>query len=762
MRRALTVAVAAQAAVLMAADWPVVRSFDANHLYRVALPMGGIGTGSISLGGRGELRDFEMMNVPNKGANGEECQGDSRSFFAIRVKGAAHDTATLLAGALYPWEYLSSEGWPAPQAGLPRFAEASFDGAFPFGTVHLSDPALPVRVDVRGFSPFVPGDSAASSLPVAALAYEVENLTDEPLAVSVAGFVRNTVGNDGRPKGWTWKSLSYSEGEKENRTTYRAADGLRGLFCDSVGVAPTNAAWGSFALVTDEREGRLTWRERCAKNDWNRTILDFWDDFSDDGALSPRAADLPSVPHGGLCLEKTIPPHGRRTFRFAYVWHFPNRVAWAKTVVGNWYTTQDADAWAAARRIVPELPALEARTLAFVNGILAGPEPAELKEAALSNLAVLKSQTVFRVPSGHLLGWEGVFDHTGSCQGSCTHVWNYENAVASLFPDLARSMREVEFLYATDPETGRMDFRVELPLGSPRNGHTAADGQLGCLMKIYRDWKLSGDDAWLGRLWPNVRKALEFVWTADGWDADADGLMEGSQHNTMDVNYFGPNPQMQFWYLGALKATEAMARAQGEAAFAERCRAVYEKGARETDRLLFNGEYYEQRIPADRLQEPYQLGKGCLVDQLVGQQMAHLWGLGDLAPQDHLRRTCESILRYNRLEDFSRHFTNMRVYCTGRESGLLMASWPRGRLAVPFPYFGEVMTGFEYVAAAEMIFQGLDADAVSVVRAIRDRHDGLKRNPFSEPECGHHYARSLASWNCLLAWRQMHLQTRKD
>ena len=748
-------ALALDAAERTADAWPVLRHFDRDHLYRVALPMGGIGTGSISLSGRGELCDWENMNVPNKGALGDSRVGDSCSFFAIRTKGARETSATMLAGPLEKWEYMNSDGRPAPQAGLPRFAEASFDGAFPFGVVHLSDRRLPVKVTVKGFSPFVPGDSADSSLPVASLEYVVENVSDEPLEVSVAGFVRNNVGNDGTQRGWTWRSLSYSKGEKDNRTTYREENGLRGVHCWSAGVATNSAAWGSFALVTPDRDGKVSSREACLADGWqNNLILDFWDDLLDDGALSPRPAGGKATPHGGLCVKKTVPAHGRTSFRFAYAWNFPNRYGWSNQVLGNWYSQFYRDGWDAAVKIVPRLPELERRTLAFVNGILAEDAPHEIKEAALSNLAVLKSQTVFRLPSGHFMGWEGVFDHGGSCCGSCTHVWNYENAVATLFPDLARTMRDVEFNYALNPETGRMDFRVELPLGAKRNHTTAADGQLGCIMKVYRDWKICGDDAWLKALWPKVRKGLEFAWTI--WDLDKDGLMEGCQPNTMDVEYWGPNPQMEFWYMGALRAAEEMAKATGDADFAKECRTIFEKASKAVDEQLFNGDYYEHRIPAAHADAPYQLGPGCLVDQLVGQQMAHLWDLGDLAQPAHLRKTCESIMRFNWLGDFSRHFNNMRVYCTGRESGLLMAGWPKGRLKVPFPYFSEVMTGFEYVAAAEMIFQGMDTEALQVVRAVRDRHDGLKRNPFNEPECGHNYARSMASWNCLLAWRKAH------
>ena len=750
--------------------WPVARRFDGGHLLRVALPMGGIGCGSVSLSGRGDLVDWEIMNRANKTMSEYGRWSDVRTFFAIRVKGASHESTTMLAGPLHPTEMYESEGSYVTLGGLPRFRNASFDGAFPFGTVHLEDRDLPVKVRIKGFSPFVPGDSAASSLPVASLEYEVENLSGEPLEVSVAAFVRNFVGNDGLPVGFDkGRHYPYSTGEGRNRTVFREWAGLRGVMCLSDGVATNSPAWGSLALSTPEAEGALSFRESFEPNSWNRTALDFWDDLSDDGELSPRQSGNGS-PHGGLCLKKTVPANGKTPFRFAFTWNFPNRTAWGdmKTIVGNWYSRNYADAWDAAAKIVPRLGELEARSLAFTRKILALDAPAGVKEAALSNLAVLKSQTVFRVPSGHLLGWEGVFNHLGSCMGSCTHVWNYENAVACLFPDLARSMRDVEFNYALDPESGAMDFRVALPLGAKRGGHVAADGQMGCIMKMYRDWRICGDDEWLAALWPKVRKALEFAWIPDGkwawkvawqkggWDVGKSGLMDGEQHNTMDVNYYGPNPQMGFWYLGALRAAEEMARAMKDGDFAAECRAIYEKGTRRIDAELFNGDYYEQRITEGHGDLPYQLGKCCLVDQLVGQQMAHLWGLGDLAKGNNLRKTCESIMRWNFLPDFTRHFNNMRTFCAGEEAGLLMGSWPLGRMKTPFPYFGEVMTGFEYVAAAEMVFQGMDADAVKVVRAVRDRHDGLKRNPFSEAECGHNYARSMASWNVLLAWIETH------
>jgi uncharacterized protein (DUF608 family) len=266
-----------------------------------------------------------------------------------------------------------------------------------------------------------------------------------------------------------------------------------------------------------------------------------------------------------------------------------------------------------------------------------------------------------------------------------------------------------------------------------------------------------------------VRKAVEFCWIPGGWDADRDGVMEGCQHNTMDVEYYGPNPQMGLWYLGALRAAEEMARHLGEAGFAAECRRLFDGGSRWMDAHLWNGEYYEHRVvppksrddvaagllvgmgSADLAKPDYQLAAGCLVDQLVGQFVAHVCGLGPLVDPAHARAALRSILRYNMRPVLWSHFNNMRAFAVADETALVMADYPKERPAKPFPYFGEAMTGFEYVAAVGLMQEGMEEEGLRVVRAVRGRYDGARRSPFDEAECGHHYARAMASWAAVLA-----------
>jgi non-lysosomal glucosylceramidase len=337
-----------------------------------------------------------------------------------------------------------------------------------------------------------------------------------------------------------------------------------------------------------------------------------------------------------------------------------------------------------------------------------------------------------------------------------------------LFPALARSLRESAFGYCTDAQ-GAMGFRQLLPDGKQRYGISAADGQMGQIMKLYLDWKISDDNGWLRKLWPSAKRALEFAWVPGGWDANKDGVMEGAQHNTYDVEFFGPNPLCGIWYLGALRAAEEMARVSGDNASALTYHDLFLRGSKWIDENLFNGEYFVQKVegmPRDKIAKglmsgmgavstevpDLQVGDGCLVDQLLGQYFSHIAGLGLLVDQGHIRKTLESIYKYNYKRKLDQHESVQRVYALNDEAALVICDYgKRKRPAVPFPYFAEIMTGFEYVAAILMLFHDMTSQGVELIENVRKRYDGERRNPWDEAECGHHYARAMASWAAIPA-----------
>ena len=151
---------------------------------------------------------------------------------------------------------------------------------------------------------------------------------------------------------------------------------------------------------------------------------------------------------------------------FLICWHFPNRLSWDDDeIIGNHYTSCFSDAWDVALQAAAALEGDRQRSIDFLATLTAGDLPAAMCEAALANASTLRSQTCFRTPDGRLAGWEGTHDSQGSCAGSCTHVWNYEQLTWQLFPDLARGMREAECVHAIDDD-GRMAFRIKLPLSA--------------------------------------------------------------------------------------------------------------------------------------------------------------------------------------------------------------------------------------------------------------------------------------------------------
>jgi uncharacterized protein (DUF608 family) len=259
---------------------------------------------------------------------------------------------------------------------------------------------------------------------------------------------------------------------------------------------------------------------------------------------------------------------------------------------------------------------------------------------------------------------------------------------------------------------------------------------------------LSGDRAWLDTVWPGIKRSIDFA--SAQWDIDQDGVLDGKQHNTYDIEFYGPNPLSGIYYLAALRAVEELAKAMNEADLAARCRSVFEKGSRRLDELLWNGEFFVQRLD-DVDAYKYQHGIGCLSDQLLGQLHAQVLGLGDLLPREHLQQAVKAIYDHNYRSDFSGHMNVQRNYAFPGEAGLLMCSWPDGgRPRFPFVYSDEVWTGVEYQVAAHLMAEGWVEEGVQVVQAVRDRHDGIRRNPWNEVECGNHYSRSMSSWMVLL------------
>lgn len=749
------------------------RAFTGPALREIAFPLGGIGTGTVSLGGRGNLRDWEIFNRPAKGND------LPFTFFALWLRQDGDlPIARILERQLLP-PFVDGAGLsPGRLAGLPRFPEATFTGAYPFARLDLDDPRLPLEVALDAFNPFVPLDADASGLPVAIFRWTLRNRGVRPVDLTVALSVLNPVGHDGTVIALRGRRHATFGGNLNRWVDDGFARGIQMTGTKIAGDAP---AAGSLAIAT--AWGDLTFTTHWERSGWFDDLQSFWDDFRDDGRLQDDPASDPTpngeTDVGTLGARARLSPGESVALPFVLAWHFPNLTNYWNAEpsvrgkrLGNFYTTRFADAWDAARTALENLEHLEARSRAFVDEIWQSTLPAAVLDAASSQASILRTTTCLRTEDGRFHAFEGCSDNAGCCPMNCTHVWNYEQTLAHLFPDLERTMRLTDFGVNTLP-TGEQKFRTLLPIlsGDLWNYIPAADGQMGGILKLYREWQISGDDSFLRELWPAAKRALAFAWSH--WDPDRDGVMEGEQHNTYDVEFYGPNPMTGLLYLGALRAGEEIARALGEESQAEEYRRVYESGRRRIEQDLWNGSYFIQRVrmpgederfagkapprhpsglrPGES--EPrYQYGPGCLSDQLLGQWFADVVGLGHLVEAANVRSTIQAIVGHNFKNRLATHESCQRGYALNDEAGLLVCTWPNGgRPRYPFPYADEVWTGMEYEVAALAIYEGSIDDGLAIVEATRARHDGLRRNPWDEFECGHHYARALSSWSVLLA-----------
>lgn len=728
--------------------------------------LGGLGTGNISVGSRGEFRDWEIFNWPGKN------QFVPFSFFAIWAKEEEKEPVSrILESKICPPYYKSHGFLNGELAGIPRFEKSKMVGKQPFVYIELEDSAVPVSVKMEAFTPFIPLNSDDSGIPTAIVKYRVTNPTNKPIEVSVAGTMANVVGFDG------YDVFNNVKLVDEVQNEFKQGEGYQGWYYTAKNLKDTDMKFGSMSITTTNRNNIS--KKQWLHGQWTDNAQDFWEDFSSDGKLE-QGEDIESLgcdllEHydfsflnlkeriSSIGCNETIQPNEEKVFEYIISWYFPNRPkGWIEydedlkryqqggyDIIKNYYATKFKDAWDVTKYVVTKKTYLEDTSHAFEDALFGTSIPIYVIDAVASNIMSMKSHCCFRIENGNFLGWEGIRDYVGCGQGNVNHVWNYATAVAGLFPDLEITMRNVEFNIELD-EDGGMPFRARKVLGESRwDMIPACDGQLGSILRIYREWKYTGDDEFLKGIWDNMIKALEY--SIKTWDTDGDGVLDGKMHVTYDIEFYGPNTMTNTIYLGAIKGVAEMAEYLGKTDIAEKYQELYDKASTRVDDMLYNGEYYIQDLE-DVDAYRYQYGKGCLTDQLLGQFMSQTAGLGYVLPKEHVKSALKAIYKYN-FKDCMEEVPNVqRTYALNDEAGLVLCSWPNGgRPRFPFAYCDEVWTGVEYHVAVCMIEEGLIEEAFTIIKAIRDRYDGYKRCPWSETEAGHHYIRPMSSFSLIPA-----------
>jgi uncharacterized protein (DUF608 family) len=721
-------------------------SYQGAYAERIAYPLGGLGAGMVCVEGTGTLSHVSLHNRP-------DVYNEPFVFAAVGVKGHP-DYARVLEGAVPTWKLFgprgTGNGASGRSYGLPRFRRYEFLARFPFAMIKLADPAIPLDVGITAWSPFEPNDADNASLPVAGIEYTITN-TGAELLDAVFSFNSKNFMDIGRgPNG------------------VRRIDG--GFVLWEKGAADKPWEQGSFAVTTTDPAAKVN--AAWFRGGWWDPVTMAWKDIREAACYDrPEITEGDAAPGASLFVPLALAPGASKTITVQLAWYCgesherhgadPQPVPEErKTYYAPWYSARFASVDEVIAYWRDHYSKLRGQTERFSACFYDTTLPPEVVEAVATNLCILKSPTVLRQSDGRPWCYEGCGDGSGCCHGSCTHVWNYAQAICHLFPALERTLRETEFDVSQNEE-GHQAFRTSLPIRPTiHNFHAAADGQLGGIMKMHREWRINGDTEWLRQRWGKVRESLDFC--IRKWDPKGKGVLEEPHHNTYDIEFWGPDGMCSSFYLGALKAAVLMGKALGDDVSPYEM--LYARGRKYVEQELFNGEYFVQKIEWKNLQaaDPtknesmvgsyspearelleaegpkYQYGQGCLADGVLGCWIAAVCGVGEVLDPAKVASHLRAVHKHNLRKDLWAHANPQRPsFACGRDGGLLLCTWPRGgQLSLPFVYSDEVWTGIEYQVASHLMLTGHVEEGLVIVRAARDRHDGRIRNPFDEYECG--------------------------
>lgn len=762
-----------------------------EYLKRLAFPLGGLGTGMFCIEGSGAISHMSIRSKP-------DVFNEPGMFGAISVKGISNG-AKIVEGPVPDWKRFgqpnTGNGAGGTIFGLPRFEKASFLARFPFGILSLEEQDYPLSAEITAWSPFIPTDADNSSLPFVALEYKFKNTgsqsVDSVFSFHSKNFMKPKVDDDD---------------EKELGKNFIQSMEKGFILSQSAGT-DRSFDQGDFAVFTNASE---TVVDHCwFRGGWFDPLTMTWETIRKSEVKKVEPVES-GAPGASLYVPFSLSPGAERTIKVMMTWYVPvstirhggdakdddkcapgsgccttsaelgATIADEEYVKGNykpWYTSKFKNVHDLAKAWSSNYDDLLHRSKLFSEAFYSSSLPPEITEAIAANLTILKSPTVMRQYDGRLWNYEGCGDSWGCCHGSCTHVWNYAQAIPHLFPALERTLRHTEFCEDQNKE-GHQTFRAALPIRPvDHNFYAAADGQLGGIMKVYRDWRISGDNEWLKKMYPMVKSSLDYC--SRTWDPKGKGIIEEPHHNTYDIEFWGPDGMCTSFYLGALKAMIEMGKFLKKKKDVDVYQKLYDKGKVFIETELYNGEFFYQKIQWTGLNAPnpieaseksmgghysdearillekegpkYQYGTGCLSDGVLGAWIARVSGLEDPIDPQKTVSHLSAVHQYNFKTDLSEHANPQRPsFAMGKEGGLLLCSWPKGgKLSLPFVYSDEVWTGIEYQVASHLMLMGKVEEGLDIVRACRDRYNGRTRNPFNEYECGHWYARALASYGLL-------------
>jgi len=718
-----------------------------NELKYIGMPVGGLHAGTVYVGGDGRLWLWQIYNESFEGVHEgidpkEVNWNDGISLRKIRSRDGSAYVEPSIANNRRVLEQgfavkISYEGKTIiKELNEDHWDEVSFQGSYPIATITYSSKDFPLEIQLNVYSPFIPLEAEESALPATILRVGVVNTSKKPIDISLLGWMENGVNK---------LTAKENAGQRKN-TLFTTKDSTGIFFSSDSNIKEIQEAGdsGSMCFLLHGINGKA----QVSFNGWPIDARHF--DSSQD---SSATAEFPDKLVGAIGTETKLLSGQRYSADYSVSWHFNNPNPKLKKIVkdaerGYRYGVKFRDAKEVSTFIHTNFKELSSVTELWANTWKDSTLPHWFLERTFVNIGTLATANTYRFADGRFWSWEGV----GACAGTCTHVWQYAQAMARIFPELERGLRErVDLGVGFIEESGAILFRGE------NETRPAIDGQAGTILRFYREHQMSKDNRFLDANWPKIKKAVQFMLAQD---KNGDGMTDTPMENTLDAVWEGEIAWIVGLCIAAAKAAQMMAEEINDISFAKICETYVSDGKRNMEKELFNGEYFIHR--PDAVQGRRKLGSynTCHIDQVYGQSWTFQVGLPRILDKEKTVAALKALWKYNFTMDvgpYIKTHTGGRPYALPGEGGMVMNTNPHNETK-PFGedvswqlgYFHECMSGFEHQVAAHFMAEGMLDESLVLTRAVHDRHHAAKRNPFNEIECSDHYARAMASYGTFI------------
>ncbi len=711
-----------------------------NELQYIGMPVGGINCGTVYLRGDGRLWLWDIFNKNQLGIDPKTVLWDNYTKEGKKLTptdGSAYvfpakDIFRLEQGFAIKINYAGKSIVKKLEAD--DWEEISFEATYPMATIRYTDTNLPITIILQVYSPFIALDEENSGLPATIFSFVVSNTSAAPVSVSVLGWLENKSAPESAKPNLHERFITASSKHGFNGVegNVRAKNNIATDFTQQ-------PDYGTFCIASLDKEAKLNTAMTLPLNEIAFT------NFSSKEVVMPADQQL----IGAVISEHQIRQGNSITSDFIISWHFQN-LEWKDIEgKGRYYNNKFKSAREVSLYIHQNFKKLSTESKLWKQTWYDSTLPWWFLERTFLNISTLATTTCQQFSSGRFYASEGV----GCCPGTCTHVWQYAQAVGRVFPAIERDTRErVDLGLSFVEESGMIWYRGEAAK-SP-----AIDGQAGTVLRIYREHQMSRDDAFLKRNWTKIKKAVQYIINQD---KDKDGMEDTPLENTLDAVWDGEISWIVGLCIAAVKAGEMMAIEMNDVAFAATCNKYAEEGRRNMEEKLFNGEYFIHRPDKEKGRKRLGSYNTCHIDQVYGQSWAFQAGLSRILDEEKTKKALQSLWKYNFTPDvgpYIKEHTGGRAYALAGEGGMIMNTNPLHEekpygedITWQLGYFHECMSGFEHQVASHFLAEGMTDEGLVLTRMIHDRYHARKRNPFNEIECSDHYARAMASYGTFIS-----------